>query len=330
VGAGVVGAATAAYLLDAGADVTCYEAVAPLSQRSAGTSRIFRLLHGTPELVDLARTSRELYRQWDPDLIASTGAVLTGSRVDACCAAMSAAGAEYRISERVPLPLARVPGPVLVDPAGGVLDAHGVARYLTAKIAGSLVRQRVTRLEHHDDATRLWTDSGPRDIDATVICAGAATADLAAQVGLRMPTATAHHARFTFRLTDPEARPPCLMDDTAPVATYQHLSAPGLWAVGALLPDEDVAWDRGRANVVPHARDITCRYVRERLEGVSDQPVAELYCSFPVGWGDGYVVERSGGFLAVHGDNLFKLAPVLGRALGEAALKGSTPPSTHP
>jgi sarcosine oxidase len=81
--------------------------------------------------------------------------------------------------------------------------------------------------------------------------------------------------------------------------------------------------------VVARARDVTSRYVRENLDGVEDKPVEELYCTFPVDWGDGYIVERRGGFLAVHGDNLFKLAPVLGRLLGEAALHGTTPEPTH-
>jgi sarcosine oxidase len=52
VGAGVVGLATTAALLERGADVVCFErAGGPMTERSAGSSRIFRLAHGTPELV---------------------------------------------------------------------------------------------------------------------------------------------------------------------------------------------------------------------------------------------------------------------------------------
>jgi sarcosine oxidase len=334
VGAGIVGSATAAYLLDAGADVTCYEAVAPMSGRSAGASRIFRLAHGTPELVRLAQASLDGYRAWGEragaELIDHSGLVVTGPLVDAWPAAMSAAGAEYRLTDRLDLPILRVPGRALVDPAGGVLDAHSTGRYLTAKTTGVVVRERVDRLEHHDDTTRVWTAAGPQDFDATVICAGAGTAVLAGQVGIPIPAEVGHHARFSFRLRDPAAHPPCILEYSgASVGTYQHLTGPGLWAVGAHLPADEVAWTVGRANVVARARDVTSRYVRENLDGVEDKPVEELYCTFPVDWGDGYIVERRGGFLAVHGDNLFKLAPVLGRLLGEAALHGTTPEPTH-
>lgn len=45
IAAGVVGLATTAALLDTDVNVTCYEAVGPMSQRSAGGSRILRLAH---------------------------------------------------------------------------------------------------------------------------------------------------------------------------------------------------------------------------------------------------------------------------------------------
>jgi sarcosine oxidase len=333
IGAGVLGSATAAFLLDDGVDVVCYEAVAPMSQRSAGSSRIFRLAHGRPELVALARDSLEIYREWSQRtgarLVSDDGTVVTGSQVYEWAAAMSAAGAEHRVTQGFDVPVLALSGPVLVDPAGGVLDAAGTGRYLQAKIRRAVVPQRVDRLEHHKDGSRVWSAGRHRDFDATVICAGADTATLAAQVGIKMSDALEHHVRFTFPLRDAAARPPCILEDSGTwrpgFPTYQHLAGPGQWAVGVHLPPEEVAWDRGRERVATRAREATVDYVRDALRGVDDRPLAELYCTVARNAGDGYTVERSGGFLTLHGNNLFKLAPVLGRMLAEAAQTGSMP-----
>lgn len=331
IGAGVLGSAATAFLLDDGVDVVSYEAVAPMSQRSAGSSRIFRLAHGKPELVALARDSLEIYRQWGKQtgdrLVSDAGTVVTGPQVEEWATAMSAAGAEYRITQGLDLPILSVPGPVLVDPAGGVLDTAGAGRYLQAKITRAVVLERVARLEHHNGGTRVWSTGGRRDFDATVICAGAGTATLAAQVGIDISGALAHHVRFTFPLRDAAARPPCLLEGSGTwrpgFTTYQHLAGPGLWAVGAHLPADEVAWGRGRDRVAASAREATVAYVRGALRGVGDRPVGELYCTHASNSGDGYTVQRSGGFLALHGDNLFKVAPVLGRMLAKAAQTGS-------
>ena len=75
------------------------------------------------------------------------------------------------------------------------------------------------------------------------------------------------------------------------------------------------------------ARRLTSDYVRENLRDTGAEPVDEQYCDIMDGWGDGYSVARSGAFLSLYGDNLFKLAPVLGATLADAALNGSTPAS---
>ena len=46
-----------------------------------------------------------------------------------------------------------------------------------------------------------------------------------------------------------------------------------------------------------------------------------LYCTHVPDLGDGYVVRRSGSVLAVYGENLFKLAPLLGDELAAACLR---------
>jgi len=339
VGAGVIGLSTALALLESGADVTCYEAAAPMSQRSSGGSRIFRLAHGNPELVELAERARLVYARWSEqagvELLDPRGAVVAGSEVAEWASAMSAAGAEHHVVDgdagRLGLPVRSVVGPALVDPAGGVLHSQRTGEFLTARAGSAVVLDTVYRIELLDAGTRVWSAAGRRDFDACVIVAGAATCWLAAQVELYTPSALFHHVRLTFGLRDPALAPRCLIDRTetwrSGFTTYQHLAAPGRWAVGAHFASADSAWELGRERVVSTSRRLTVDYVRENLDGVDDRILDELYCNVTASWGDGYGVQRNGSAIVLYGDNLFKLAPVLGQLLADAAITGSTPKS---
>jgi sarcosine oxidase len=338
VGAGVVGLATTASLLDRldkrpghrprGAAVTCYESVGPMSQRSAGQSRIFRLAHGSPELVELAEAARRIYRRWSEDLIRPSGTVVAGGDALEWAAAMAAAGAEHAVDEpRVTLPTKSIDAPYLFDPAGGVLDVVRIGALLQAMAGAAVVVDTVYRIEPAGHGVRVWSGGGRQDFDAVAIVAGAGTCPLAAQVGLYTPSTLAHHVRFTFPMSDPAARPSCLIDKSEAwqpgFTTYQHLVAPGQWAVGAHFGADAVAWELGRERVVAHSRRLTAEYVRENLNGVEDRIVDELYCNVMTSWGDGYGAVRTDSVVALYGDNLFKLAPVVGELLADAILTGS-------
>lgn len=341
VGGGVVGLATAAALLDAGVNVTCYEAVGAMSQRSAGGSRIFRLAHGRPELVEFAARARRGYGGWESRagtvLVDRVGALFAGADAPRWAQAMSAAGVRVEVVDpdiaARGLPVRRLPGPVILDPEGGVIDAYRTGEFLVRTVGAALVRDSVQALELTGTGVRVRGETGWCSYDAGVVVAGAATAELAAQVGIVVPDVRAHHARFTFALDSPAARPSCLLEHSGSwregVTFYQHLAAPGRWAVGADLPHDLRAWKRGRAAVVETSRRITVEYVRECLNGVGVDPVDELYCDFVEGWGDGFVVQRAGAVLVLHGGNLFKLAPALGRTLADAVQSGGTPSSMH-
>ena len=357
VGGGVVGLATTAALLDSGAglagpDVTCFEAVAPMSQRSTGSSRIFRLAHTDPVLVESACRARETYRRWSAEfgreLVSdmgavgavgaggTVGAVIAGADVARWAAAMAAAGVEHEIRESVDdslaLPTKAIDGPCLLDPAGGVIDAAGVGEFLAARTSAATVLELVYRIEEVPGGALVWTPGGSRRFDVVVVAAGAGTCQLAAQVGLYTPSVLLHHLRLTFPVRDAARRPPALIDHSESwrpgFTTYQHLTAPGRWAVGAHFDPAELAWELGRERVVERSRRLTAEYVRENLVGIEDRPVDELYCNVTGGWEDGYGVVRTAGVIAVYGDNLFKLAPVIGRALAAAALDGSLPEST--
>ncbi|HEY0640905.1 MAG TPA: FAD-dependent oxidoreductase [Pseudonocardiaceae bacterium] len=338
VGAGVSGLSTTAALLDRDADVVCYESTGPMSQRSAGASRIFRLAHGAPELVELAERSLHEFRAWSArlgaELVRTTGTAVTGECVPEWAAAMAAAGAAHRVAEATPELLGTevraIDGPALVDLGGGVLDAEAVGRYLFGRARSAVVHDPVFRLERTAAGrARVHSVSGTQDFDACVLVAGAGSSHLGADVGLYVPAGLYHHARFTFPLLDGGARPVCLIEKSQAwrpgVTTYQHLVAPGQWAVGTHFDPADSAWELGRDHVVGTGRRLTLEYVRENLPGVDEQVLDELYCTITASWGDGYGAQREGPFLTLYGDNLFKLAPVIGTVLAEAALCDDAP-----
>lgn len=339
IGAGVVGLSTALALLDLDADVVVYEAEAPMSQRSSGQSRIFRLAHARPELVALAESAGRGYGEWSRragvELLIRTGNVHIGSEVPQWAAAMTDAGAVNSVLDTtrgLDVPIKSVEGPVLIDPSGGPINAHAVSEFLVEATSRALTHDTVHRLELKDKQTRVWSTNGTRDYDACVLAAGIGSLSLATQIGLSIPSTVRHHTRFTFALRDPTWRPLCVIDKSeawrAGYTTYQHLVEPGKWAIGAHLNTSENVWELGQDRASAISRRHTIAYVRENLEGVKDQIVDELYCSVAEGWSDGYVTQRQGSVLAIHGDNLFKFAPVIGQELATAALTESIPKST--
>ncbi len=159
--------------------------------------------------------------------------------------------------------------------------------------------------------------------DAVVLAAGAGTAALAAEVGIDLPSALQHHARFTFPL-DGGPRPAWIDAPAAGLRTYQHRSGPGRWSVGGTVDAAAVAWAVGPEEATRASRAAVLRFARERLT-VVPEVVETLYCTHAPDTGDGITFARSGAVLAVWGENLMKFAPVLGDALAAAAVDGSTP-----
>jgi sarcosine oxidase len=337
VGAGVIGLATADSLLRRGVEVVCLEVNEPMAARSTGSSRIFRLAHADPALVGYAATARTLWARWSEragtPLVGTEGAVLTGPPARDWSAAMTAAAAENSLVADVStlgLPADSVAGPALYDPGGGVIDVPATASFLRSAVGSALRRGHVYRLESSesgDSGVTLYGSAGELTADHVVVAAGRGTWQLAAQVGVYVPTALAHHVRFTFPLRDNDSRPPCWMDRTESwrpgFTTYQQCSGPGRWSVGAALPAAEAAWERGRAAVTARSRDLVRAYVREALAAVEDEILEEIYCDFPAGLGDGVHVASAGPVTAVWGDNLFKHAPAIGASLAAALVDGA-------
>jgi sarcosine oxidase len=326
VGAGVVGLSAVAGLLARGAEVVCFERSGEvMAERSAGSSRIFRLAHGAPELVALARTAAAGFQRWQAQcgtpLINPTGCVISGAGVSEWAAAMAAADAAHEIvdrsSARVRLPVRRPPDEALLDPAGGVIDVDAVRRVLSGLAGAAVVDECVYALEHARSGVILQTTAGRTRFDAVLLAAGAGTSPLAAQVGIYTPTTLSHHVRFSFPVEPDPGWQSWIDKPAGEVGTYQHQSGPGRWSVGGYVDPAATAWELGPEAATAASRDAALEYARERLL-VEPEVVESLYCTHVPDLGDGYQLRRNGSVLAVYGENLFKLAPALSDVLADA------------
>jgi sarcosine oxidase len=329
VGAGVVGLATAASLVPDGVEVVCFERSAVvMGERSAGSSRIFRLAHVDADLVRLADRARVGFARWGAGTVDPAGCVVSGVDAADRARAMAAVGAPHELrdtAEHLGLPVVGpVAGPVLVDPSGGVVDVDAVRTLLVGLAGHTVVHEEVESV-----AGVVRAGGATHAFDAVVLAAGSGTAALAAEVGIDLPSALQHHARFTFPLEDAEDGPRPAWIDAPPTGlrTYQHRSGPGRWSVGATMDAAAVAWEVGPDAATKASREAVVGYARERLT-VAPEVVETLYCTDAPDSGDGITFARNGPVLAVWGANLMKFAPVLGDALAAAAVDGSTP-SVH-
>ena len=333
IGAGVVGLATTAALLERGTDAVCYERTGvPMNERSAGSSRIFRLAHRTPELVRRAAEARAGFERWARQagrpMVTFPGCVISGPDVAAWASAMAAADAPFELvdgdSGRLRLPVRIPPDTALVDPSGGVVDVDAVRGHLVGQTRHVLRPEAVRAVEPVGAGASVTSESGTSRFDAVVVAAGAGTAALAAQVGVETPSALEHHVRFTFPVDDAVEWQSWIDTPVAGLGTYQHRSGPGRWAVGGHLDAAATRWDVGRDGATTASQEAVLGYVREHLR-VEPRIIDTVYCTPTPGLGDGFHVLRSGAVVVVHGENLFKLAPVLADVLAAACIDGSTP-----
>lgn len=331
-GGGVVGMATVAALVVAGRDAICFEPGPVMGERSAGSTRIFRLAHTDPELVRIAQAARDRFERWssaaDRQMLVDGGCVITGTDMVDRAAAMAAAGADYELigidSDLLRIPVVDPPAVALLDVGGGIVDVDAVRDHLTAKAGHAVVHEPVFALGISAAGGAVVTSAGGvAEFDAVIVAAGASTTHLAAQVGIYTPPLLAHHVRFTFAV-DGSGWQSWIDKPAAGLSTYQHEAGPGRWAVGGQVDPAEVAWERGRESAVVASRRVIADYAARFLT-VRPEIIDSLYCTTVPGLGDGVEFRRKGPILAVYGDNLMKFAPVIGEALAEAAVSGATP-----
>ncbi|GIF05053.1 NAD(P)/FAD-dependent oxidoreductase [Actinoplanes siamensis] len=341
IGAGVVGLSATAALLQRSADVWCYEAGEPMGERSTGHTRIFRLAHVYPDMVELAARSRSLFAAWSQRagtaLVDEVGTVVSGAGAGEWAQAMAAAGAAHEVVE-AGSPLLRLPaptfaGPALIDPAGGVIRVDRIRAFLLAVAGDRLRHAHVDAVQETSAGVRVRAGTDVDTFDTVLICAGAGTSALAAGVGIDISPALEHHLRVSFPVRPGAPEPlQCWITGAADgvLGTYQHLAAHGSWAVGGDVDPALVGWGGGREAAERASAEIITAYVAEHLPFVEPRPIATVYCTHDPDLGDGLQFRRRGRVLTTYGENLMKFAPLLGEILAEACLDGSTPADAGP
>lgn len=338
VGAGVVGLAVSRALMRHGCEVTCFEADIPMGARSAGSSRLFRILHPDPDLDHFARWSRSLWTTWDAEfgtLFARRRESHRGAprrephllrRCGLLVSRPNEAPARGRLAPA--FPISEVPaqpqGSLVRDREASVIDVRATSRYLRSAVGTNLALARVERIER----ATVHTAANRHGFDHVVLAAGQGTYDLAQQAGITTPAELAHHARFTFPLRYREDRPTCWLDGSEHwrpgVTLTQHRFGDDRWTIGVHFADE-TPWEAGREEAIARAREVAVAYVNEVLYGVGPEVVETMYGTVIPGLADGIHLGRTSDVTAIWGNDLFGHAPGIGEAVAVALVGNERP-----
>ncbi|UAJ79355.1 FAD-dependent oxidoreductase [Leifsonia sp. ZF2019] len=356
IGAGVVGAAAARSLVEAGSRVLLLEAFDRGHDRgsSHGASRIFRHGYDAADYVQLtvraAAGWQRLERQTGRTVFDRTGALDHGDprALDAIAAAMTA---EALPSERLRgseaaerWPGLRFEDDVLFSPGGGRLRAADAIDALldTAAAAGADLRfgVRVASIASDGDGVVVTADDGEHHAARLVIAAGSWTPGLAggwlSRNGAALPD---------VRVTEEQpAHFPLLpgpaSDEGVWPSFVHHPTDPEVPSVyGLLTPGEGVkvGVHGGGPVVDPGDRDRTIdlvrlerlqRYVAEWVPGVDASRPASISCLYDTTPDSDFVLDRVGPVTVAAGfsGHGFKFGPALGDVLARLALHGERAP----
>ena len=342
IGAGVIGLSATRRLLECGHTVRCYDAT-PGAGASVGDGRIFRLAHGTGELVALAQHANALWAQWGRAMgqppIMNTGLLVAGALVaDQYGTAMREAGSPGQCmgarQGQNRLPWVRIDKECLWDGHGGAIDAAAVMQWLLIETAAARVEQEAI-LTAADDQSLVV--NGAR-YDRVLICAGASTVKLAASLGLALPDHHVRHMRRVWRV--PAGWWPSFIDEQAALDAYGVSVADGVFAMGVGWDDPTCTnrWSDRRLVAFESQRNDEYRRRAAPKAAPTDQHILCTNNHWPFPGGRQFAVWQAKDVVVFGGNALFKFAPLLGRDLASIVTGGSVPrylapvawPEIHP
>ncbi|HTU85802.1 MAG TPA: FAD-dependent oxidoreductase [Solirubrobacteraceae bacterium] len=348
IGGGIVGLSTALALSDQGASVTVYERGVPGNGQSGGESRIFRHAHDDRRLVELAVQARAAWREWEErfgtELLSRDGVVSLGPAAERRLELMRDAGVRAflidsnELAARLPVLAPRKRSGVL-DEDGGAIRARATIDALSAALRERITFDEVVSVRATAaDTVEVRAGGSTAEHARVVVCAGRGTAALARGAGLPLPMRQAAHVRLTYRVRgEPPERLACLLDSSASasgeVAAYAD-PMPGNAAYAVGLGDTPAHEDGSLIDpdALAAIAQRTTAYVARSLTGLEPNPIDVRHCWVTeLPWHiDGFAVWERGGLVILAGNNLFKHAPALGRALARAALGEGLTPSLQP
>ena len=347
VGAGIAGLSTAHALVERGASVTVYERGRPGEAQSGGESRIFRHAHADRRLVTFACEARRGWRDWEEgfarELLARDGVVALGPEAERRLRVIHEAGGvraraidRAELAERLP-PLGRYDGFAMLDEDGGVLRVRAAIEALAGALRDALVFDEVLSVRATPSGTVEVRAGGvTAEHGRVVLCAGAGTAALARGAGLPLPVRHSAHVRLTFRVRDGRSRSRRACSTAAapsaslpPTAIRCPATAPT--PSGSARPRAR-GWEPPRPGRAPGLAGRIVGYVARALPGLEAAPSEVRHCrASELPWSPtGSRSGSPGGMVVLAGNNLFKHAPALGRALAGAALGDGLEPILHP
>jgi sarcosine oxidase len=365
IGAGIVGAATARALAEAGSSMLLVEAFERGHDRgsSHGSSRIFR--HGYPDrdYVELTLRARDGWRELESvsgeSILELTGAIDHGD--PDTVAAIEAALAETGLpTERLSAEDAteRWPGlhfetDVLFAPSGGRLRADvAIEAMLTAAArAGTELRfgAPVEQIEVTDAGVAVTVAGERVKARGLVVAAGSWTpaliGDWLAAQGSPLPAVRVTEEQPAHFPEHPDAGPPRADGSRYDWPSFVHYREPGADGVaspsvyGLLTPGEGVKVGlHGTGPAVdPSNRDRTIdparlaeltAYVAEWVPGVDATAPSPISCLYDNTETEDFVLDRVGPVTVATGfsGHGFKFGPVLGDLLAALALNGTPAP----
>jgi sarcosine oxidase len=246
------------------------------------------------------------------------------------------------LAQRLPL-LASVRGSAVLDEDGGAIRTRATIDALAAALRERIVFEEVLSVRATaNDTVEVRAGGSTAEHGRVVVCAGRGTAALARGAGLPLPMRQAAHVRLTYPVRgEPPDRLACLLDSSASstglLSAYADpmpgnaAYAVGLgegWA-GTPINEDGSLID---AAALAAIAEQTTAYVARSLTGLEPNPIDVRHCWVTeLPWHvDGFAVWERGALLVLAGNNLFKHAPALGRALARAALGEGLAPSLQP
>lgn len=340
VGLGAMGLPTALALAERGCDVVAIDrhGISAPAGSSAGATRIFRLAHGRPGDIVLARKALERWRRLEAlsgeTLIDRVGLVLRGEPVSEWVAAMRDAGEPIEELDaegvrRVFPELAHRPDePAALAPDDGVLfAAKGLAAVAAAARAAGVeiaVPERMTGVEETPAGVRVSTDRRVIEADLAVVAAGPWAGELLEPIGVRLPLAPAIGQVSYWRGGAWERRPSLIDFAAAGKLGVYGLPTPGKGYKIGLDYGSEEAWTPEAAAWPPREHEERCNaeWVARHAPGLAaDGPHLSECCPWTMTPDGEFLLGRRGAITVAAGccGHAFKFMPILGELIADIA-----------